>query len=164
MTNTNLNPAIKPIEFLLGKWSGEGQGEYPTIEPFRYREEIDFSHNGKPFLIYNQRTRAFDEDQPMHTEAGYLRSVGNGAVEFVIAQPIGYAEISIGRVEGTRLDVQCESVSKTPTAKNVTAISRSVWLEGDQLHSETRMGMDGRPPTRHLKATFRRVDQPADGD
>src|SRR5205085_3544981 len=94
MIATELNPALKPVAFLLGTWRGEGEGEYPTIKPFRYREEVRFSHNGKAFLIYSQRTEAIDSDQPMHAETGYLRVVGDDQVEFVIAQPIGFAEIS----------------------------------------------------------------------
>lgn len=158
MIAIELHAAAKALAFLLGTWRGEGEGEYPTIKPFRYREEIRFSHNGKPFLIYGQRTEAIDGGQPMHAEAGYLRAVGEGRVEFLIAQPIGYAEISLGRIGENRIDVDCPSVARTPTAKPVTSISRSLWLEGDVLHSETRMGMEGVPQVRHLSASFRRVD------
>jgi hypothetical protein len=155
---TQINPALKPVAFLLGTWRGEGQGEYPTVKPFRYREEIRFSHNGKTFLIYSQRTEAIDSGQPMHAESGYLRSVGDGNVEFVIAQPIGFAEISIGRVSGTRVDVECREVARTPTAKAVTAISRSLWLDGDTLRYETRMAMEGVPLATHLTASFKRLE------
>ena len=158
MIAMELNPAVKPVAFLLGTWRGEGEGQYPSIQPFRYREEIRFSHNGKPFLIYTQRTEAIDTGQPMHGEAGYLRLVGDGRVEFVIAQPIGYAEISLGRVEGQRIDVKCTDVARTPTAKPVTSISRSLWLEGDTLRYELKMAMDNIPLARHLVASFRRAD------
>ena len=155
---TELNPALTPVAFLLGTWRGEGEGQYPSIKPFRYREEIRFSHNGKPFLIYTQRTEAIDTAQPMHGEAGYLRLVGDGRVEFVIAQPIGYAEISLGRVDGQRIDVECASVARTPTAKAVTSISRSLWMDGETLRYELKMGIDGAPLARHLTASFRRAD------
>jgi hypothetical protein len=158
MIATELNPALTPVAFLLGTWRGEGEGHYPTIKPFRYREEIRFTHNGKAFLIYTQRTEAIDTGQPMHGEAGYLRSVGDGRVEFVIAQPIGYAEISLGRVDGQRIDVECARVSRTPTAKPVTSISRSFWMDGDTLRYELKMGMEGVPLARHLTASFRRAE------
>ena len=158
MLATELNPALAPVAFLLGTWRGEGEGQYPTIKPFRYREEIRFTHNGKAFLIYSQRTEAMDTGQPLHGESGYLRSVGDGRVEFVIAQPIGFAEISLGRVDGQRIDVESQTVARTPTAKAVTSISRSIWLEGDILHYELKMGMEGVPLARHLVASFRRVD------
>jgi hypothetical protein len=146
------------VAFLLGSWRGEGEGQYPSIKPFRYREEIRFTHNGKPFLIYSQRTEAIDTGQPMHVEAGYLRLVGNGRAEFVIAQPIGYAEISLGRVDGHRVDVECAGVGRTPTAKPVTSISRSLWIDGDILRYEVKMGMEGVALVRHLTASLRRSD------
>jgi hypothetical protein len=158
MIATELHPALAPVTFLLGTWRGEGEGEFPSIKPFRYREEIRFAHNGKPFLIYTQRTEAIDSGQPMHGEAGYLRLVGDGRVEFVIAQPIGFAEIALGRVEGRRVDVECANVGRTPTAKPVTSISRSLWMDGDTLRYELKMGMEGVPLVRHLTASFRRTD------
>jgi hypothetical protein len=158
MLATELNPALTPVAFLLGTWRGEGEGQYPSIKPFRYREEIRFSHNGKPFLIYTQRTESIDTGQPMHGEAGYLRLVGDGRVEFVIAQPIGYAEISLGRVDGQRIDVECANVGRTPTAKPVTSIRRSLWMDGETLRYELKMGMGGAPAAPHLTATFRRAD------
>jgi THAP4-like, heme-binding beta-barrel domain len=155
---TELNPALKPVAFLLGTWRGEGEGQYPTIKTFRYREEMRFSHNGKAFLIYSQRTEAFDTGQPLHGETGYLRVVGEGRVEFVIAQPIGFAEISLGRVDAQRIDVESASVGRTPTAKPVTSISRSIWLEGETLRYELKMGMEGVPLGQHLLASFHRSD------
>ena len=158
MIATDLNPALTPVAFLLGTWRGEGEGQYPTIKPFRYREEIRFTHNGKAFLIYTQRTEAIDTGQPLHGEAGYLRLVGDGRVEFVIAQPIGFAEISLGQVRGQRVDVECASVGRTPTAKPVTSISRSLWFDQEILRYELRMGMEGVPLERHLVASFRRTN------
>src|ERR1700740_1893449 len=153
-----LNPALKPVAFLLGTWKGDGEGQSPTIQPFRFREEIRFTHNGKAFLIYSQRTEAMDTGQPLHSESGYLRLVDGDQGEFVIAQPIGFAEISLGRIAGQRVDVESATVGRTPTAKPVTSISRSLWLEGDTLRSELKMGMAGVPVARHLAASFKRVD------
>ncbi|MEO6796248.1 MAG: FABP family protein [Candidatus Dormibacter sp.] len=158
MIAIELNPALAPVAFLLGTWRGEGEGQFPSIKSFRYREEIRFTHNGKPFLIYGQRTESIDTGQPMHGEAGYLRLVGDGRVEFVIAQPIGFAEISLGRVDGQRIDVECSSVMRTPTAKPVTSIGRSLWLDGGTLRYELKMGLDGAPLAQHLTASLRRVD------
>ena len=52
---------LEPLAFLVGTWRGEGAGEYPTIESFRYGVEWVFEHTGKPFLAYGHRTRAAAE-------------------------------------------------------------------------------------------------------
>src|SRR2546426_10747538 len=120
MIATELNPALTPVSFLLGTWRGEGEGQYPSIKPFRYREEIRFSHNGKPFLIYTQRTESIDTGQPMHAEAGYMRLVGEGRVEFVIAQPDGSAEVSRGRGDGRGGGVEVPRIGRGPAPTPVT--------------------------------------------
>ncbi|PON39214.1 Calycin-like [Parasponia andersonii] len=42
-----LHPAIAPLSFLLGKWRGQGQGGFPTVNAFSFGEELHFSHSGK---------------------------------------------------------------------------------------------------------------------
>lgn len=157
MITMELNPAVRPVAFLLGTWRGEGEGRYPTIQPFRYREEIRFWHNGKPFLFYSQLTEASDDGRPLHTEMGYLRGVGEARLELVVAQAIGFAEISVGTVHDHRIELKSLHVDRTPTAKAVTGVERDIWLEGDTLHYELRMAMETVGLTNHLRASFQRI-------
>src|ERR1700747_1388754 len=69
------HPAIAPLSFLLGRWKGTGRGDYPTIKPFNFFQEVAFSHIGKPYLIYTSRTWRLAEDEngePQHDEHGPL--------------------------------------------------------------------------------------------
>ena len=43
-----MHPDLAPIAFLLGNWRGQGEGEYPGVEPFHYTEELSFEHVGDP--------------------------------------------------------------------------------------------------------------------
>jgi len=148
---------LQPVAFLLGSWRGEGRGHYPTIQPFGYREEVRFWHTGKAFLVYTQRTEAADDGRSLHAETGYLRVIGDGRVEFVIAQPIGITEVQVGTAQGARIELRSAMVGRTPTAKPVTAVARTIWLDGDRLRYELQMALDGGPLRHHLSASFARA-------
>ena len=107
----DLHPSISALTPLLGTWSGRGSGDYPTITPFDYLEEITFAHVGKPFLSYTQRTRS-PGGQPMHAEAGYLRMPNPGRIELVLAQPSGVTEIDEGTIadDGGAVVIELASV------------------------------------------------------
>ncbi len=156
----DLHPDLQALAPLLGTWAGRGAGEYPTIEPFEYLEEVVFSHAGKPFLSYAQKTRAVADGRPLHSETGYLRMPAPGRIELVLAHPTGVTEIEVGAfsVAGgvIELELSTMSIGLSPTAKEVTALSRSLRIDGDELSYSVRMGAVGQPLQHHLAAVLHR--------
>ncbi|AGB26526.1 protein of unknown function (DUF1794) [Mycobacterium sp. JS623] len=157
----DLHPDVAALAPLLGTWSGRGEGEYPTIEPFGYLEEVTFGHVGKPFLVYGQRTRATDDGRPLHAETGFLRAPSPDRVELVLAHPTGVTEIEEGTVTiaGTTLELEMTTtaIGRTSSAKEVTALSRSIRVDGDALTYTLRMSAVGQPLQHHLAATLHRT-------
>jgi len=155
------HPDIAPLSFLLGRWEGAGVGGYPTIENFRFGQEISFSHNGKPYLIYASRSWLLDDDgnlvRPLATETGYWRPQPGGQVEVVLAHPTGIAEIYLGEVTGTKVELRTDIVARTSTAKEVTAGQRLYGLIGTDLGWAFDMAAMDQPLQPHLSAQLKRT-------
>ena len=151
------HPALAPLEFLIGTWTGSGHGVYPTIESFDYDEEITIAPLGpKPMLRYSQLTWKPGTREPMHSEVGYLRPVDADTAELVIAQPTGVTEIHAGSITGRRIEFRTVSVGLAPTAKEVSTVERRLEVTGDRLSYELWMGAVGQPHQIHLAATLER--------
>ncbi len=156
----DLHPDIAALAPLLGTWRGDGAGEYPTIEPFGYTEQITFDHVGKPFLTYRQTTTAHSDGRPLHAEVGYIRTPSPDRAEWVLAHPNGITEIEEGTltVDGTTIvmELAATTIGLTGSAKNVTALSRSIHIDGDELTYRLSMGAVGQPLQHHLSARLHR--------
>jgi hypothetical protein len=156
----DLHPDLEELAPLLGTWAGRGAGEYPTIQPFEYLEEVVFTHVGKPFLVYGQKTKSVADGKPLHAEVGFLRVPQPGHVELVLAHPSGITEIEVGSYSLQdniiELELVTTDVGLTPTAKEVTALGRSLRLDGEELSYSLRMGAVGQPLQHHLAAVLRR--------
>ncbi len=155
-----VHPSLEPLRFLLGRWEGAGVVGYPTIESANFGQEISFSHNGKPFLIYSSRTWLLGEGgsigRPLAMETGFWRPQDNGGLEVVLAHPTGITEIYIGEVTGTRIDLATDAVLRTASAKQVTAGRRLYGLVGADLGWAYDMAAVGQPLQAHASAQLRR--------
>lgn len=156
-----LHPDLEPLKFLLGDWEGAGVGGYPTIESFRYGQELSFRHVGKPFLIYTSRTWRLDEQGglagPLAMESGYWRAQPGGRVELVLAHPTGIAEIYVGQAAFNRVELVTDVVARTETAKEYTAGKRLYGLIGEDLGYAFDMAAMGQDLQSHVSAQLKRV-------
>ncbi|MEX2048779.1 MAG: FABP family protein, partial [Gemmatimonadota bacterium] len=143
-------PSLEPLAFLIGSWRGEGEGEYPGVEPFRYTEELSFQHVGDPFLLVTESSWT-PEGAPLHFERGTLRPLGDGRVDLALAHPIGVAEVAEGTVDGTNVTLHSTAVVRTATGSPVTEIGRRYRMEGDHLSYELDMAMEGVARTFHVR-------------
>jgi THAP4-like, heme-binding beta-barrel domain len=155
-----LHADLLALGFLLGTWQGTGTGDYPTIEPFAYREKLVFEHVGEPFLLYRQESWDATSREPLHFERGFLRpGESEGSVELCMAHPLGLTEIAYGTADGTSVTLEAgpAGIGRTLTGEDVTRLLRRYRLTEDRLTYELDMATDRTPLTWHLASTLERA-------
>ena len=151
-------PPLLPLAWLIGRWAGAGVLGHPTRgADVRFGQEVEFSHDGRPFLHYTSRTWRLDDDgavqEPLDVETGWWRPTGALAqapaqppaqgsaagpvpldVEVLLAHPTGVVEVYVGTARGPRIDLTTDVVARTASAAEYTAGQRMYGLvEGDLL-------------------------------
>ena len=157
----DLPPPLVPLAWLIGAWAGAGVGDYPTIEKFRFGQEVDFSYSPeKPYLAYESRSFLLDGDgeigRELARETGFWRPQPDGQIEVVLAHPTGIAELWIGEVKGRRVEMRTDAVVRTQSAVDYTAGHRLYGLlDTGDLGYVFEMAAVGQPLQPHLSAQLK---------
>ena len=163
----DLHPSLLALLPFVGVWRGRGSGEYPTIKPFEYAQEIRISHDGRPFLHYESRawlvTPEGEPIRPGGREVGWWRPVldadgkATDEIEALYCTPTGIMELHLGQITGVQLKMATDAVLRTSTAKEVTAGQRIYGIVDRALLYAQDMAAVGQPLTSHLAARLLRV-------
>jgi hypothetical protein len=169
----NFPLALAPLAWLVGSWVGEGVGGYPTVDTFRFEQQIDVTNDGRPFLGYTSRSWIVDDDgvrvRPAASETGFWRSADassdaastpSGNVDLLLTHSSGFVEVWTGVADGPRISLQTDVVARTPTAKDYTAGTRVFGLVESDLMWAFDMAAVGQPLQPHLSARLSRVVAP----
>lgn len=163
MTTSALPAALQPLAPLVGVFAGQGEGDFPTVEAFRYHEEVSFLPRG-PLLAYAQHTADPASGRPMHAETGFLRRAGEDGIELLLAHTFGLTELQEGYLAVApepgvelRITLQSTAIGVAGTAKTVDAVRRQLTVAGDELRSELWMSYAGIADTQHLVSVLHRT-------
>ena len=106
------------LQTLVGTWEGKGAGRFPTIDDFRYREELRITGGFDELLLhYEQRTWKLTEDgeAESHKETGFVGVLEDGTIEITSAQGTDRVEVLSGTVsvsdEGLFLDLESSLIA-----------------------------------------------------
>ena len=166
-TGPDLHPALGGLVPFIGVWRGRGSGEYPTIEPFEYAQEIRISHDGRPFVFYEARSWLVRDTgeaiRPAFREVGWWRAVmaddrPTDEIEALFCAPTGIMELHLGKVDGTRLELATDAVLRTSTAKEVSAGHRLYGIVDRDLLYAQDMAAVGQSLRPHLAAKLTRIE------
>ena len=168
-------PPLLPLAWLIGRWAGAGVLGHPTRgDDVRFGQEVEFSHDGRPFLHYTSRTWRLDDSgevqEPLDDETGWWRPAaqptgqqsGEGPapveLEILLAHPTGVVEVYLGTARGPRIELATDVVARTATAGEYTAGRRMYGLvEGDLLWA-LDIAAGGHPVQSYASARLKRVD------
>jgi THAP4-like, heme-binding beta-barrel domain len=159
---SDLDPALLPLAFLIGTWAGVGLGQYPTIEDFRFGQEVTFTYTpGKTFLDYESRSWLIDEDgekvRPLAREHGYWRPQPGNQIEVVLAHPTGVVEIWYGELDNGKIEMRTDTVARTSSSKEYSGGHRLYGLVKGDLYWTYDMAAMGQPLQNHLAAQLKRA-------
>lgn len=160
--HADMPPQVVPVSWLLGTWRGVGVGGYPTVEEFRFGQELTLSEMpGKPFVHHLSRSWLLDDDgnqvRPLAQETGYWRPEADGSLELMLTHPTGFVEIYLGHADGAKIELHTDVVARTETAKEYTAGHRLYGLVDGKLLWAYDMAAVGQDLQPHLSATLIRA-------
>ena len=152
----NLHPDCGPIAWMLGTWQGNGRGDYPTIEPFQFGQELIFQQDGRPFFHYLARSWIVDGEgnkvREAAQETGFIRARPEGKVEVLLAHMTGFVEIWYGDAGDGKLEIVTDAVARTDSAKEYAGGKRLYgYVNGDLLYAFDMAAM-GHPLQPHTHA------------
>ncbi|MGI9197974.1 MAG: FABP family protein [Candidatus Nanopelagicales bacterium] len=169
---SDLPDELVPLSWLIGRWAGVGLGQYPTIEDFRFGQEVSFTTDGRPFLAYHSRAWLLDDAgekvRPLAMESGFWRARPDNQIEVTLAHASGYAELWLGSVEvlgienaritGARATLRTDVITASPSAKQYDAGERLYGLVNDELMWTFDMAAVGEGMGNHLSARLKPAD------
>lgn len=155
---------LKPIQWLIGKWKSiSASGQYPTIKPFNYCEELEFKSIGQPTLNYHSMTWHAASKKPMHLEAGFLRiKPGTNEVSFMVSHNFGLTSLEEGIVQEQTLELKSTAITRMSFSNGpaVTELKRVYKLCADTHNLEVTvfMATSKTPLTEHLKVIYEKIE------
>lgn len=159
--DTDLPRELAPLAWMIGRWEGAGVVGYPTIESVHFGQEVEVTHDGRPFLEWQSRTWLLDDAgakvRPLATELGFWRPVEEGQVELLLAHPTGIVELYYGTAEPAKIELRTDGVLRSPHAKEYNAGSRLYGLVNSNLLWAMDMAAVGQSLQSHVSAELKRV-------
>jgi hypothetical protein len=159
-----LHPQCQPLALLVGVWRGKGLAQYPSLlGEFPYGQQISFSHDGRPFLVYEARSWLLSPAgkvlRPAAREVGWWRMDEEKTIELVLAHMFGICEIYYGgQTSETSWELEAHKIERTDTARETTAAARLYGIveNGELAYAEER-ALRGLPMKPHLCAQLTRI-------
>jgi hypothetical protein len=160
-----INDQLLALLPLVGVWRGSGTGAVAsTGDEFSYGQQLSFSHDGRPFLVYESRTWLVDAAGDLirlaFRESGFWRpGAGPDDVEVQLATAAGIVQVFAGTAGDNEWQLETSGLVTTATARAVNGERRLYALVGDTLAYATELSVPTNEAgfTPHLTGRLDRV-------
>lgn len=160
---------IAPFTWLIGNWSGNGSGSFPTMDTFSYRDNMKFKLLKEDFskesIIHFEEIGWINIDQQeyfKHWETGYLKPGTDDSIDLRVVHNTGRMEIYRGRFEhfdkkakSFRIKFRSEFLWNGLDLKTALKAIRTFDFAKGQLKYRLEMStVDVKNPENHLEAVL----------
>ena len=162
-TGAPLDDRLLALLPLVGHWRGAGRGIVASSgAEFAFAQDVQFVHDGRPFLAYESRAWIVADDgtpvRPAWRESGFWRmGAGDDDLEVVLASHTGQALVFTGTAGDLRWDLASTSITPTATAVAVDGERRLYASVDGVLQYATELAPHPQPYAPHLNARLERV-------
>ena len=149
---------MAPFATWLGRWEGEGRGLWEAEPPFRYRETLAIEAvPNRALLRLTQRATVLASGDLSHSEVGFLRLLPDQLVELMVVVPAGYVEIHTGRLQDGALVLTPQTISRSPTARPLRLVQRTLELNHDLLRNVVGIAVGNEEVSKHVESWLQRA-------
>ena len=157
---------LKTLKALNGSWIGSGEGMYPTMDSFYYRDEITFTSIAQESVVhFEQKTWVANEENLKHWESGFISVIGNDKLKLYTCHHNGRVEILDGRIKNfeKRNDVlvisfSSQSIHNETKLTDLIKSERTITIGRDNLEYQLSMATNEVTDLKvHLKSKLQRA-------
>lgn len=170
-----LAPEIYPLAWLVGRWRGHGEVDYPGIPRARIVQDVVFDHDGGPYLTYSSSISLTTDDgsagQVWAVESGFWRAAPTAPdgvevaeyqhpLEVLLADASGLLTCYMGVVGNGRIDLATKFAAATESGPEVRGATRLYGLVEGDLMWAWDLAAFGHDLQSYLSVQLQRLDGP----
>jgi len=163
---------IEPISWLQGKWKGHGTGSFPSMDSFEFDDYMEFkilaeAFKIEPLIRFDETAWLLENDNRnfKHWEAGFLKPMNNGPIQFYVCHNTARMEFYVGNyvsrdIKSKSFEILFEStfIRNDEGLKNAIRSKRTLKLEKGKLTYSLSMSTDEHKQlTNHFKVELERI-------
>ena len=97
---------IEPLTWLEGRWIGNGKGEFPTMSPFTFEDQMQIRFleeaiHSEPLIHFEEIAWVLEHEKKVfkHWETGFLKPTLEDNIQFYVSHNTGRIEVSYGKFD-----------------------------------------------------------------